>query len=231
MCEQMPPASEELVHALRKEIEDLKHHRTVDLTAMVHFCYLKALEKGSRYFHHHSMHVRTLSKKIAMAMGFPEKIARMIQMGAELHDIGVIGVHSSIIDRITLPEGDEIGWQLQRLSPSELLAWKEHPSIGSDMLKNLREISDAMKLVYSIVRYHHEKCDGSGYPEGLKDEKVPGEAQIVGLADCFFSLTGSKAPHGPTIEPGRALDIMKKEKHLYNYKIFRAFEGVVTELV
>jgi HD-GYP domain-containing protein (c-di-GMP phosphodiesterase class II) len=93
-----------------------------------------------------------------------------------LHDIGKIGVPESILGKETALTNDEF---------EEI---KKHPSRGADILKNLPEFEECLKG----VKYHHERYDGRGYPEGLKGDQIPLIAAIVAVADTYDAMTSDR---------------------------------------
>lgn len=102
----------------------------------------------------------------------------MIVQAAKMHDVGKITVPDSIINRPG------------RLSKYEMELLKQHTIKGSEIMKVMSEMQkgDYSRICYNVCRYHHEKYDGTGYPEGLKGNQIPIEAQIVGLADMYDAL-------------------------------------------
>ena len=102
----------------------------------------------------------------------------MIVQAAQVHDIG----------KITIP--DSITGRPGRLSQYEMEILKEHTVKGSEIVKVMwgMEKDDNSRICYNVCRYHHEKYDGTGYPEGMKKDEIPIEAQIVGLADMYDVL-------------------------------------------
>lgn len=106
-----------------------------------------------------------------------EKIEMIVQ-AAQMHDVG----------KITLP--DSVTNRPGRLSQFEMELLKEHTIKGSEIMKVMSEMheDDYSRICYNVCRYHHEKYDGTGYPEGMKRERIPVEAQIVGLADMYDAL-------------------------------------------
>ena len=90
-----------------------------------------------------------------------------------LHDIGKIGIKDSVL------------LKQARLDHDEIAHMREHPLVGEDILAHI----DQMKTVRKILRAHHEKWDGSGYPDGLKGEAIPIHARIIAIADTFDAIT------------------------------------------
>lgn len=138
----------------------------------------------------HILYVEGYSKIIAShyAMLYPrskmtqERIA-YIAMAARMHDMG----------KITMP--DLLMKRQGKLLPDEISYLREHTIRGSEMMEGMYDFQSKMlyKILYNVCRYHHEKYDGSGYPEGLKGDRIPIEAQIVGLADMYDALVNVTA--------------------------------------
>lgn len=109
-----------------------------------------------------------------------EKIEMIVQ-AAQMHDVG----------KITVP--DSVTGRPGRLSQYEMELLKEHTIKGSEIMKVMSELheDDYSRICYNVCRYHHEKYDGSGYPEGIQKDDIPIEAQIVGLADMYDVLVNA----------------------------------------
>jgi putative nucleotidyltransferase with HDIG domain len=135
-----------------------------------------ALEAKDQSTEHHVRRVENHVQSIARYMGMDEEKIRVIRWGAILHDIGKIGIS----DNILLKEGP--------LTPEEWKVMKKHPVIGYEMIKNV----SFLKNVSPLVLHHHEKYDGSGYPDGLKGEAIPLEARIFSVADAFDAMTSQR---------------------------------------
>lgn len=129
------------------------------------------------YTNGHSLRVAKYSKEIAKRAGFNKAKQKEIYQMALLHDIGKIGVPDDIINKDT------------RLTDEEYAAIRRHPAIGSDILKTIEEIPDIM----IGARWHHERFDGRGYPDGLVGEEIPECARIIGVADAYDAMTSKRS--------------------------------------
>jgi putative two-component system response regulator len=129
-------------------------------------------------------HCERLAKhavRVGGALGLPDEDLDALQRGGYLHDVGKVGVPDSVL----LKPGP--------LTPEEFELMKRHPDIGDSLCAPLQ----SLKKVRPIVRFHHERLDGSGYPLGLKGDEVPLLAQIVGVVDVFDALTACRPYRGP----------------------------------
>lgn len=124
---------------------------------------------------------------LGKALGLGETDLQALHRGGYLHDVGKVGVP----DAVLLKPGP--------LTPAEFALMKKHPDIGDSLCAPLQ----SLRAVRPIIRCHHERLDGSGYPQGLKGEEVPLLAQIVGIADVFDALT-SHRPYRPALTPEAA---------------------------
>jgi putative nucleotidyltransferase with HDIG domain len=134
------------------------------------------------YTHRHSERVAALSKRIAAALGMAEAEQTTVELAALLHDVGKIAVPDSILNK---PES---------LTPEEYAEMKKHPLHGARILANIQ--SPAVKAVVPGVQYHHEKWDGSGYPEGLAADEIPLLARVLGVSDFVDALTSARSYRG-----------------------------------
>ena len=139
-----------------------------------------ALEEKDRYTHGHSLRVSELSEAIGREMGFDQEGLRILRLGGLLHDIGKIGIPESILNK----PGS--------LTEEEFKVIQTHPVEGERILKPIiRE-----KEILHVVRHHHEKLDGTGYPDGLKGDDIPLVARIATVADVFDAMTSERAYRG-----------------------------------
>jgi HD-GYP domain-containing protein (c-di-GMP phosphodiesterase class II) len=131
---------------------------------------------------------------VEISGGGNEEIERAMQ-GARLHDIGKIGIPDRILQK---PE---------KLTENELTIIKEHPVIGAKILQPI----ESLKSILSIVHYHHERMDGSGYPEGLSGSRIPLLARITAVADVFDALTSNR-PYRKAMKRAKAFQIIEDQK-------------------
>jgi putative nucleotidyltransferase with HDIG domain len=137
----------------------------------------EAIDAKDMYTAGHSQRVAEISTAIAYELGLTQKEIDTVHYGALLHDIGKIGIPETILNK----KG--------KLSAEEFLAIKKHPVIGTNILKSIDFLDDALMM----VRYHHERFDGAGYPDGLKGEDIPFMARIVGIADAWDAMTSDRS--------------------------------------
>jgi len=137
---------------------------------------LDAVEFGSPLISRHSQNMRENSYKIAKVMGLSDEEAEKISVAALLHDVGKIGVPDHILQK----KGD--------LNEEEWKYIKKHPDMGAKILEPIRKFKD----IIPIIRAHHERWDGKGYPLGLKGDEIPFGARIVAVCDAFDAMTSER---------------------------------------
>ena len=148
-----------------------------------------ALEAKDPYTRGHSDRVAVMAAGIARELGLEESRLRLLRTAAELHDIGKIAIHESIIAKTG------------RLDPHEIAEMRKHPELGVEILQPIHFLEPALPFVL----HHHERFDGSGYPAGLKGEATPLEARIINIADAFDAMTTQRSYNNPmSLEDARA---------------------------
>ncbi len=169
---------EDMVKQQTKRLEKM-HDRMLEVMCGV-------VESKEEESPEHITNVKRYTRMIAEKVSekFPEyeldeKRIDLITKGSVLHDIGKVAIDDSVLKKTT------------RLSDDEMQLLYSHTTKGSEMVQEMADIQDEeyLKVCYDICRYHHEKYDGKGYPDGLKGEEIPIAAQIVGLADIYDKLT------------------------------------------
>jgi len=144
----------------------------------------KAVEAKDPYTHGHSERVAEYSTRLASVIGVTEKQSLNLKLACMIHDIGKIG----IAEKILLKPG--------RLDPDELDAIKHHPVIGEAIIRPLKGLCDIAR----IIRSHHERYDGLGYPDRLRGEGIPLEARIMAIADSYDAMTTTRPYRVPMPE-------------------------------
>ncbi|MCK8109019.1 two-component system response regulator [Pseudoalteromonas sp. A3] len=144
----------------------------------------------------HIARMSQYSKLLALEFGMGEQQAELLRQAAPMHDVGKIGIP----DAILLKPG--------RLTPDEFDHMKQHAAIGAQILAN--SSSPLLQLAHKLALEHHEKWDGSGYPNGLKGEHISVEGRIVAIADVFDALT-SKRPYKEAWGVEEALEHMQAQ--------------------
>lgn len=157
------------------EISD-SYYKTEELFINFVRAIVNAIDEKRPCMGGHSERVASYSIKIAKAMGLSEEEMEKIRLAALLHDIGII--NKGLIDKPV------------NLTDKELELIKKHPVQGVSILKPVKQLKDIIPL----IRHHHERIDGKGYPDGLKGEDIPVGARILHVADSFDSMTADR-PH------------------------------------
>jgi putative two-component system response regulator len=154
----------------------------------------RALEAKDAYTRGHSIRVSRYAAGTAAGLGIDGERLEQIRLGAELHDIGKIGTREAVLHK----PGS--------LTAEEFRQMTEHPLLGEAMLSPLARESPT---VLRIVRSHHERLDGRGFPDGLSGQRIPLEARIVAVADTFDAMT-SRRPYRESRSPAEALAELRR---------------------
>lgn len=176
----------------------------------------KVLDARDPYTAGHSERVANYSVWIAGKLGMDPDGMKELYKAALLHDVGKIGIPDDILRK---PD---------RLTADEYAAIQLHPVIGADILSNM-EPKGAMADVIQTARSHHERLDGSGYPDGLKGEEISLFARIVGVADTFDAMTTARSySKGMSYHDGAA-ELVRCKETLFDSRIVDAFTAVLAE--
>jgi len=195
---------------LSERTEDLRASYLNTVKALV-----QALEARDYYTYCHSENVTKYAVMIAQEMGLSNEEINDIKEACELHDLGKI----SIQDRILNKPG--------KLSPEEWKEVKLHPSKSAEILEPLKFLNG----ITALVRQHHERYDGKGYPNGLKQEEIKIGARIMALADAFDAMT-SQRPYRkrPLSKEEAVLEIKKNAGTQFDPRVVEAFLKIVDKL-
>ena len=137
----------------------------------------EAVEAKDTYTKGHSQRVAEYTRAIAEKMGYSESQLKDVYFIALMHDIGKIGVPDAVITKT------------DRLTDAEFVEIKKHPAIGYDILKQITELPG----ISEGARWHHERWDGRGYPDGLAGTRIPEIARIIAVADAYDAMTSNRS--------------------------------------
>lgn len=161
----------EYLTMLNNKNEQIQNMTTQTITAIAN-----ALDAKDTYTEGHAERVAAYSARIARKLGMSEEEVKNIRFVALFHDIGKIGVPDSVLNKPG------------RLTAEEFDQMKQHTVVGGEIIKDL----DMIPGVFVGARYHHERYDGTGYPEGLKGADIPYIARIIAVADAYDAMTTNR---------------------------------------
>jgi len=181
--------------------QDLEQYSVGMIEAMI-----ATLEAKDTYTHGHSERVSRYSLAIADEMNLDRDVKKLLLMSSLCHDIGKIGIPDAILRKAAL------------LNPDEYEEMKQHPLIGANIADHL---PNARRFI-SGIKYHHEKWDGSGYPDGLAGEDIPFFGRIIAVADVFDAMVSGRSYSG-FLDESDAVQRLMDEKDLFDASIVQAF--------
>ena len=173
-----------------------------------------AMDLRDRETEGHSRRVTELSLKLAQAMGMEDESIAKMRRGALLHDMGKIGIPDAILHKPA------------ELTDEEWTVMRRHPQFAFDMLHPIEDLHESLEIPFS----HHEKWDGTGYPQGLKGEEIPLSARIFAVADVWDALTSDR-PYRAAWSREQALKYIREQsgKH-FDPQVVAHFLKMIDEL-
>lgn len=194
-----------------RELDRLNKQALINgVQALVH-----ALEAKDAYTSGHSIRVSRYAVKTAVHLGFTGDRLESIRLGGELHDIGKIGTREAVLNK----PGP--------LTPEEFEHIKLHTTLGERILAPFLMESP---IVLRIVRSHHERADGRGFPDALKSEEIPLEARIVMVVDAFDAMTTTRA-YRPSRTPQEAMEELRRCKGTHFHpEVVDAFQAAFPDV-
>ncbi len=175
--------------------------------------FVNTIEAKDPYTRGHTERVAEYATAIAEELGFPPEAIETVRFGAILHDIGKLGVYEQILWKPT--ELDEDEWKIV----------KSHPEMGATILGGIRFLEKAI----DVVRHHHERLDGKGYPDALQGDALSLNARIVCVADSFDAMT-SERPYRDALNVKDAIAQMERKTGTqFDPKVVAAFKKLITE--
>ncbi len=176
------------------------------------FSLAHSIEARDPYTHGHCERLAEMSARMGERLGVPEEQIKALRRAGVVHDIGKVAVADSIL----LKPGP--------LTVDETKIMQKHPVVGERICAPLK----TFRLVLPIIRHHHEKHDGTGYPDGLQGEEIPLTARILQLSDVYDALTTDR-PYKVAFTPEVALDLMEEEaeRGWWDRELFEAFREMI----
>lgn len=207
-----------IIMALEKVIENF-----LTLKAEKQLAFIKqmniALDFKDHYTLSHSLHTRDMSEKIARKMGLAEHDIKLLRFSSELHDVGKIHIPMEILEAPRF------------LTEEERMIMRKHATYSAQFFRDI----PGMVTLTSIVEHHHERFDGSGYPDGLKGEEIPLLARIMTIADVYSALT-TRRPYRVDGEgvpvnfsSKKAMEIMDEMTGHFDPEIYKVFKEALAE--
>lgn len=186
------------------ELEEEVNERTKELSEalaqlrVVHMDTVRilsgAIEENDPYIRGHGNRVRHMAHHMAQSLGYSPRELDMLDFGALLHDIGKISIDPIILNKPS------------SLTPDERKIVETHPLVGERIVSKVSYFAQ----IVSVIRWHHERWDGKGYPDGLKGEDIPVSARILGVVDSYDAMTSDRA-YRLALPTNRAIDVLHQE--------------------
>jgi putative nucleotidyltransferase with HDIG domain len=205
----MAPGLFGFVLAVRGNVADAQRQtllkdQTLELAA-------QALDARDRYTESHSIRVAELAGRLGEQLELGDREVELIRTAGSLHDLGKIGVRDDILNKPGPLTEEE--WEIMR----------RHPDIGADMIAQ----HSALQEVAPLVRHHHERWDGSGYPASLKGDVIPFGARILSVADSFDTITGARLYRRSVMTPIEGVeDISRRASQWYDPNVVDALRQI-----
>jgi putative nucleotidyltransferase with HDIG domain len=197
------------VLAVRGNVADAQRQtvlkdQTLDLAA-------QALDARDRYTESHSIRVSELAGQLGEHLELGDREVELIRTAGSLHDLGKLGVRDDILNKPGPLSEEE--WEIMR----------RHPDIGADMIAQ----HSALAEVAPLVRHHHERWDGTGYPAGLQGDVIPFGARILSVADSFDTITGTRLYRRSLMTPIEGVeDISRRANQWYDPNVVDALREI-----
>ena len=187
-----------------------------DDTERILFALARAVEQRDEQTASHCDRLAFISVALGIAIGLDRPSLLALHRGGYLHDVGKVGLPDSIL----LKRG--------KLSPQEWVMMRSHVTRGEEICRHL----PSLRPVLPIIRHHHERWDGSGYPDGLQGEQVPLLARILQISDIYEALTAAR-PYKRAYSPAESLEIMRQEteRGWRDPRIFKLFTRLHDEVL
>ncbi|MGH9580146.1 MAG: HD domain-containing phosphohydrolase, partial [Terriglobales bacterium] len=204
-----PVERSELLARVRSLLSLKAHTDELERAESVLFALARSIEGKDPYTQGHCERLSEHSALLARQIGLPEEQVTALRRAGIVHDIGKVAVSDAILLKPA------------RLTAEEFRTMQEHPAVGERICKPLK----SFKLVLPIIRHHHEKLDGTGYPDGLKGGSIPLTARVLTIVDVFDALT-TERPYKRAFPATDALHTMEQEvrRGWWDEELFAEFQ-------
>jgi putative two-component system response regulator len=204
----------EMIARVRSLLRIKRYADELERAETVLFALARSIEGKDPYTEGHCERLSVYAAKLGRLLRFPEEEIVALRRAGIVHDIGKVAVP----DAILLKPGP--------LEPEEWVVMRQHPIVGDRICKGLK----SFRLVLPVIRHHHEKLNGTGYPDRLKGDAIPRTARALQIVDVFDALT-TKRPYKAALSLDEALEVMRQEvaKGWWDPAHFAAFETLVKE--
>ena len=189
-----PFDTRELLTRARALVRLKRYTDDLDPAASIVTTLATMIETHDGFMEGHCHRMANYATALGRAIGLPEGDLLALHRGGFLHDLGMVAISGSVVRKSGA------------LAPDEYELVKSHTVVGDALCANLR----SLQAVRPIVRHHHERLDGSGYPDGLQGDDIPTIAQIIGVVDVYDAIT-TKRPYQRTQSIHEALDVLREQ--------------------
>lgn len=202
----------ELLARVRSLLNLKAHTDELERAESVLFALARSIEGKDPYTEGHCERLSDYAIRLGQRIGLPQEQITALRRAGVVHDVGKVAVP----DAILLKPG--------RLTEEEWKVMREHPIVGERICAPLK----SLRLVLPIIRHHHEKADGSGYPDGLKGEEIPLTARVLQIVDVYDALTTERS-YKRALAPREALATMQEEvnKGWWDPHLFAEFRQMI----
>lgn len=199
----------ELVARVRSLLKLKAHTDELERAEAVLYALALSIEAKDPYTEGHCERLAHASVELGRRVGFNDEQLQAMRRGGIVHDIGKVAVPDAILLKPA------------RLTPQEFAVIRQHPVVGERICEPLK----SFKLVLPIIRHHHERLDGTGYPDGLRGEAIPLSARVLQIVDIFDALT-TERPYKPVLAQAEAFEVMHDEvrRGWWDPEIFAEFQ-------
>ena len=210
-----PFVSEELIARIRSLVQLKRFTDALEHAEHVIVSLARAIDARDAYTKKHSERVSVYAGRLGAKIGLTGLELEAVKRGGLFHDIGKIAIRDAVLLKPS------------RLTPEEFAEIRKHPVVGRELLSGMKTLAFALDVVYG----HHEKLDGSGYPEGVSGESIPLTARVTTIADIYDALTTARV-YRAALTRTEALGIMTQEagKGWWDPRLLDTFRSVLEAL-